>query len=253
MVKIGAYAVVCIVASALGSVVTLAATGSLGSAGAGWIQAISSIAAVIVSLIAVILVKQTLDATTKAVKVTEKIGDQQLIEAKATLASTRQIGDAQIRPWLAIEGCKVENYLTYIEYDGKNEQFYTVTLTLHNFGNTPARFVTLRSHFTVVATNLDGELISINWESVKHKGNIINIPAISQGQPHTVSEIDLPLIEGTYYTVLWFLALEYRRAYETISNDNIISESYVIDFKREGSSSFKVNIIAESLIYPVEQ
>ncbi|AZB70172.1 phage holin family protein [Cereibacter sphaeroides] len=96
-----------------------------------WISAVTSIAAVLVSLIAVVLVSQTLKATQDALKETRAMSESQ----DRMAADQRYIGISQTRPWICISSASL--------YYDEIEEEYTVSITVENFGPTPARAISM--------------------------------------------------------------------------------------------------------------
>lgn len=91
-----------------------------------WIQSLSGIIATLVSVYAVYLVSQTLKATQETLQTTQRMADDQ-----------KRIGETQMRPWLLVSESSI-NLVSGLEKE--------ITITIKNFGPTPARFVTFSTH-----------------------------------------------------------------------------------------------------------
>ena len=89
-----------------------------------WLQGVFSGFAAFVSVYAVFLVSETLQATRKTLDTTQAMAEDQ-----------RKIGNAQTRPWILVSDYRATPY-----YD-----FDTIMVTFKNYGNTPATSVLINA------------------------------------------------------------------------------------------------------------
>lgn len=82
-----------------------------------WFAVIIAAGAAGISLYAVLLVAKTLKATQDTLKATQEMA-----------ADTKRIGDAQLRPWVLVEDCTLD----------ETQEGIVITVNLHNYGVSPA-------------------------------------------------------------------------------------------------------------------
>lgn len=109
---------------------------------AQWIIAISSITALLISIWAVWLLKQTLIATNKALRQSEKATKA----AFRTVKVTKRIGQAQVRAYLSVARCKLVRI---------SSNRFTVKLRVANSGQSPAKAIIIKADLYIHLKTLD--------------------------------------------------------------------------------------------------
>lgn len=98
-----------------------------GSKFTDWIQSTAAVSASIISAVAVVLVAKTLKATRDTLDATRIMAEDQ-----------KRIGDAQTRAWVMVSDISVDNG---VYSASQSDIFHNVTVTLKNYGNTPAEWI----------------------------------------------------------------------------------------------------------------
>lgn len=212
--------------------------------GPEWIQAYGSVAAVIVSMVAVWLVKGTLDATRDAVVATKTIGDAQIDAANATLEETKRYGDAQMRPWIAVTKFEVERRPhLFKDIDGLR-LYHKGSLYLKNYGNTPARNITIKSEFKFFVAEREGDEMLINNYEMERFTKKRSIPDIYPNQELEILDYELPSIQSVRQLIFWGGNIQYHRQYSA----QTITENFLIVIRRLQNEDFTCNIEASMSI-----
>lgn len=161
-----------------------------------WLQGISAIFATLVSIYAVYLVSQTLQATrqtldqaNETLKVTQQMAEDQ-----------KEIGDAQTRPWVAV----IKAEYDYAEDPGE------IRFDCKNFGNSPAidllvkySFEYYTSHF-VGGVNYDGEIVRTDVLDTVAKSLVI------PGEDFHFTTEGLEMDMATQFNVRLVVKMRYR-------------------------------------------